>query len=64
MKNFLSEGEIEELKADHRAERELRYGDFPEFKEACKAFFRKKTWCSHKAELDTLLVDNFQIINA
>jgi transposase len=40
------------------------YESFLEFRKACKKFFRKRTWQSHKAELETLLVDNFQITNA
>jgi len=39
------------------------YETFPEFREACKTFFLRRTWSSHQAELDILLVDSYQIIN-
>ena len=40
------------------------YESFLEFRQACLNFFKKRCWSSYRAELDTLLVDKFQIINA
>jgi transposase len=40
------------------------YESFLEFRRACLKFFRKNTWRSFQAELETLLVSNFQIIDA
>ena len=40
------------------------YESFLDFREACLQFFKKRTWNKHRAELDTLLVPNFQILQA
>jgi len=40
------------------------YESFLEFRDACLNFFKIRSWRSHRAELESLLVDNFQIINA
>ncbi len=40
------------------------YESFTEFRIACRKFFHKRVWRSHKTELDSLLTNNFQIINA
>lgn len=40
------------------------YESFLEFRQACLKFFKKRSWRSYQAELDTLLTDNFQIIGA
>ena len=40
------------------------YESFLEFRQACLSFFKKRSWRSFRAELETLLTDNFQIIGA
>jgi len=40
------------------------YESFEEFRKACKTFFHKKVWRKYKSELDTLLTNNFPIIDA
>ena len=40
------------------------YESFLDFRKACLSFFDKRTWPKHRAELESLLVANFQIIEA
>jgi len=40
------------------------YSSFHDFRKACLAFFKKRSWSSFQPELDSLLVDRFQIIAA
>ena len=40
------------------------YESFLDFRKACLSFFYKRTWRSFRPELDSLLTDKFQLINA